>query len=162
MMSAPAARTSSWCTPLIAPWVPTGMKAGVRTTPWAVVISPTRAAASVAISRNEKGRAMAVYLMAVYLMAVYLMAVYLSEQQASVAIRVEAIIVRDRMVVSAAHHLEPAEGADQHEECRTRQVKIGQECIDGAKTITGYDEQCRLAGKRQRAVGGCGAFKKPQ
>src|SRR6516164_4945360 len=148
MMSAPAARTSSWCTPLIAPWVPTGMKAGVRTTPWAVVISPTRAAASVAISRNEKGRAMAVYL---------------SEQQASVAIRVEAIIVRDRMVVSAAHHLEPAEGADQHEECRTRQVKIGQECIDGAKTITGYDEQCRLAGKRrQRAVGGCGAFKKPQ
>src|SRR5215471_13307881 len=153
MMSAPAARTSSWCTPLIAPWVPTGMKAGVRTTPWAVVISPTRAAASVAISRNEKGRAMAVYLMAVYLM----------EQQASVAIRVEAIIVRDRMVVSAAHHLEPAEGADQHEECRTRQVKIGQECIDGAKTITGYDEQCRLAGKRrQRAVGGCGAFKKPQ
>src|SRR6516162_8035118 len=126
MMSAPAARTSSWCTPLIAPWVPTGMKAGVRTTPWAVVISPTRAAASVAISRNEKGRAMAVYLMAVYLMAVYL-----SEQQASVAIRVE--------------------------------VKIGQESIDGAKTITGYDEQCRLAGKRrQRAVGGCGAFKKPQ
>src|SRR5262252_4235729 len=122
MMSAPAARTSSWCTPLIAPWVPTGMKAGVRTTPWAVVISPTRAAASVAISRNEKGRAM----------VVYLMAIYLSEQQASVAIRVEAVIVRDRMVVGAAHHLEPAERADQHEQRRTWQMKIGQERIDGA------------------------------
>src|SRR5262249_19454873 len=103
MMSAPAARTSSWCTPLIAPWVPTGMKAGVRTTPWAVVISPTRAAASVAISRNEKGRAIAAYL---------------AEQQASVAIRVEAVILRDGVFIGAAHHVEPAEGADQHEQRR--------------------------------------------
>src|SRR5215813_1908104 len=124
------------------------MKAGVRTTPRAVMISPTRAAPSVAISRNEKGRAMTVYL---------------SEQQASVAIRVEAVIVRDRMLVGVAHHLEPAEGADQHKQRRTRQMKIGQDRIDRAKTITGCDEQRRLAGeRRQRAVGCRGAFKKPQ
>jgi hypothetical protein len=55
MISAPAARTSSWCTPLMAPCVPTGIKAGVRTTPCAVLISPARAAPSVAISRNENG-----------------------------------------------------------------------------------------------------------
>src|ERR1700761_3196569 len=53
MMSAPAARTSSWCTPLIAPWVPTGMKAGVRTIPCAVAISPVRAAPSVARRLKE-------------------------------------------------------------------------------------------------------------
>src|SRR5260370_26800170 len=104
MMSAPAARTSSWYTPLIAPCVPTGMKAGVRTTPCAVLISPARAAPSVAISRNENGSGIAA-LMAAFmaalkaalmaaLMAAFL-AAYLAEQQASVAIGVEAVVARD-------------------------------------------------------------------
>src|SRR4051812_9395233 len=53
-MSAPDVRTSDRCTPLIAAWVPTGMKAGVRMTPCAVVISPWRAAPSVAKSRKRK------------------------------------------------------------------------------------------------------------
>src|SRR6266446_1767452 len=104
MMSAPAARTSSWCTPLIAPCVPTGMKAGVRTTPCAVLISPARAAPSVAFSRNENESGIVAF-----------MAAYLAEQQASVAIGVEPVIVRNGVTVSAAHHVEAAECADQHE-----------------------------------------------
>src|SRR4029077_1690582 len=53
-MSAPPARTAEKCTPLTVAWVPTGMKAGVRTTPCAVAISPTRAAPSVAKTRKPK------------------------------------------------------------------------------------------------------------
>src|SRR5437016_14592466 len=99
MMSAPAARTSSWCTPLIAPCVPTGMNAGVRTTPCAVLISPARAAPSVAISRNENGSGIVAFVAA-------FMGAYLAEQQASVAIGVEPVIVSDGETGSAAHHVE--------------------------------------------------------
>ena len=42
------------CTPLTVACVPTGMKAGVRTTPCAVAISPRRAAPSVASSLKPK------------------------------------------------------------------------------------------------------------
>src|SRR5215469_3657759 len=115
MISAPEARTSSGCTPLIAACVPTGMKAGVRTTPCAVAISPARAAPSVAISRNENGLAINSPSHA-----------YLSEQQASVAIGVETVIAGDGMIVAAAHDLEAAECADQYEQGRTRQMEIGQ------------------------------------
>ncbi len=48
MMSAPSARTCSGYIALTVPAVPTGMKAGVRITPRAVVSSPVRAAPSVA------------------------------------------------------------------------------------------------------------------
>ena len=58
-MSAPDAFTSRQCTPFIAPWVPTGMKAGVRTAPWGVAITPLRARPSVAAMRNEKAVAAA-------------------------------------------------------------------------------------------------------
>jgi hypothetical protein len=47
-ISAPASRTSRQCKPFIAPAVPTGMKAGVRTTPWGVTMRPVRAEPSVA------------------------------------------------------------------------------------------------------------------
>ena len=52
-MSAPVARTVSGASPLTVACVPTGMKAGVRTGPCGVVISPQRAAPSVATSRKE-------------------------------------------------------------------------------------------------------------
>src|SRR5690349_5164904 len=54
MMSAPVARTAAGCTPFTVACVPIGMKAGVRTVPCAVVISPSRAAPSVAISVKPK------------------------------------------------------------------------------------------------------------
>jgi hypothetical protein len=44
--------------PFIAPAVPTGMKAGVRTTPCGVVRRPVRAAPSVASSSKWLGRLM--------------------------------------------------------------------------------------------------------
>src|SRR5262245_18131105 len=53
-MSAPAARRVCGASPLTVPWVPTGIKAGVATGPCGVVISPQRAAPSVAISRKER------------------------------------------------------------------------------------------------------------
>jgi hypothetical protein len=49
-MCAPASRTSSGLRLLTVPWVPTGMKAGVSTTPCGVVSRPRRAAPSVARS----------------------------------------------------------------------------------------------------------------
>ena len=40
MISAPSARSSAGSTPLTVPFVPTGMNAGVRTSPWAVSQDP--------------------------------------------------------------------------------------------------------------------------
>src|SRR5262245_24889269 len=57
MMSAPAARTWSMYMALTVPPVPTGMKAGVRTVPRGMEISPRRAPPSVASRRKEKASA---------------------------------------------------------------------------------------------------------
>ena len=53
-MSAPVARTDSGIIALTVPAVPTGMKAGVRTSPRGVWITPVRAAPSVAVREKEK------------------------------------------------------------------------------------------------------------
>src|SRR4249919_2664315 len=53
-MSAPLARRASEVMPFTVACVPTGMNAGVATMPWAVVISPHRAAPSRARRRKEK------------------------------------------------------------------------------------------------------------
>ena len=55
--SAPSARTSSGWSDLTVPFVPTGMNAGVRISPWAVARTPARAAPSVASTRNVTGPA---------------------------------------------------------------------------------------------------------
>src|SRR5262245_31720616 len=57
MMSAPAARTWSMYMALTVPPVPTGMKAGVRTTPRGMAISPRLALPSVATRRKENASA---------------------------------------------------------------------------------------------------------
>src|SRR4051794_28904022 len=54
MIDAPAPSSSSGVTPLTAPSVPTGMNAGVSTTPCAVVRRPRRAAPSVARTSNRR------------------------------------------------------------------------------------------------------------
>src|SRR6266496_2486443 len=46
----PSARSSSGCTPFTVPFVPTGMNAGVGTSPCAVRSTPARAAPSVAVT----------------------------------------------------------------------------------------------------------------
>ena len=52
-MSAPVARTLSGSIALTVPAVPTGMKAGVRTSPRGVRITPVRAFPSVALTVNS-------------------------------------------------------------------------------------------------------------
>ena len=59
MMSAPVAATSSGNMALTVAPVPTGMKAGVRTTPRGVAIAPARAAPSRAFSVKENASVMA-------------------------------------------------------------------------------------------------------
>ena len=55
--SAPSALTSSGIRVLTVPFVPTGMNAGVRISPWVVRITPARAAPSVASSEKQPTRA---------------------------------------------------------------------------------------------------------
>ena len=52
-ISAPVATTLSGSIAFTVPAVPTGMKAGVRTSPQEVRITPQRAAPSLALSSNE-------------------------------------------------------------------------------------------------------------
>ena len=52
-ISAPASRTSSGARALTAACVPTGMNAGVRTSPCGVASTPARAAPSVAVTVKE-------------------------------------------------------------------------------------------------------------
>src|SRR6185436_7925400 len=55
MIEAPAAASSRGGIPLTAPSVPTGMKAGVSTTPWGVESRPRRAAPHLATTSNVRG-----------------------------------------------------------------------------------------------------------
>jgi hypothetical protein len=85
------------------------------------------------------------------------------KQQAGVAIGIEPVAAVDGVRVGAPHHVETAEGRDQHEQGRARQVEIGQHRVHGAKTVARRDEQRRLARiGRERAVRGGGAFDQPQ
>ena len=130
---------------MIAAWVPTGMKAGVRTVPWAVAISPVRAAPSVASGETESGHLRA------------------PEQQAGIAIGIEPVAGFDRMRIGALHQVETAKRRDQHEQCRARQMEIGQQRVDGTEPIARRNEERGLAGKRrERAVFARGAFQQPQ
>ena len=86
-MSAPAARTSSGCTPLTVACVPTGMKAGVRTAPCG---GRDLAAARRAVGRDQaEGKRRQVMLTTA------------TEQQAGVAVGIEAIAGLDRMRIGA-------------------------------------------------------------
>ena len=53
MIWAPARRTSAGWRPRTAPWVPTGMNAGVATAPWGSERVPARASPSVASGVNS-------------------------------------------------------------------------------------------------------------
>src|SRR3954471_4760557 len=102
-MSAPVARTVPGSSPFTVAWVPTGMNAGVAIVPCAVVISPERAEPSVATRRYVNASAMLAVVSA-----------RRAEQQARIAVRIEAIAVRDRMRIGALHDIEAAERRYQH------------------------------------------------
>ena len=128
------------------PCVPTGMKAGVCTRPCGVTNSPRRAAPSVLISVKEKvahrlGRI----------------------KQTRIAVGIETIAGRDRVRIGALHRVEPAEGRDQHEQRRARQMEIGQHQVDRAEFVAGRDEDRGFAGEGpQFAILAGGAFQQPQ
>ena len=66
-------------------------------------------------------------------------------EQAGIAVGVEAIAGRDGVGVGGAHGVEAAEGRDQHEQRRARQMEVGHQQIDGLEAVAGRDEEVRLA-----------------
>src|SRR5271166_5155319 len=136
-MSAPRALTVSGRIALTVAAVPTGMKAGVRMTPRDVVISPSRAEPSTARTAKETSS----------VMPTSDLLFCPTDQEAGVAVGIEAITRFDRMRIGRPHALEPAEGADEHEERRARQMEIGQEGVDRAEAVARRDEDRGLAGE---------------
>src|SRR5262245_11736234 len=136
-MLAPSRRSSSTVTPLTVAWVPTGMKAGVCTTPCGVATSPERAAPSVAIRRNENGsgtlyppswpglsrpstfwvdQVVKAWMPGTRPGMTWL--VLSSKQQTRIAIGVEPIARLDGVRIGPFHGVEAAERGDQHEQRR--------------------------------------------
>src|SRR6185437_14141874 len=156
MISAPVAATSSGRIAFTVAAVPTGMNAGVSTTPCAVAIRPRRAAPSRAsrvkekslissLPQRERGRSAGI-------VRYELSSRLLWVKQARIAVGKKAIALRDGVGVGGLHALQPGEGGDEHEQGRARQVEVGQQQIDGAETVAGRDEQRRAAGKGRDAA----------
>src|ERR1700742_4207373 len=123
MISAPVAFTDSGSIALTVPAVPTGMKAGVLTTPCAVWSWPRRALPSVARMSNA---------LLMFDKTLGMNASWGALQQAGIAIGEEAIAGFDRMRVGRAHPRGAGKGADQHEQGRFRQMEVGQQKVGGA------------------------------
>src|SRR5690349_12232334 len=107
MIWAPISSSERGVTPLTVPYVPTGMKMGVCTTPWFSVRRPRRAWPSVLRSSNESmgGSGGPV-------------------QEHRIAVAEEAIALRDGMAVQVHDAIVAREGADQHHEGGTGQVEV--------------------------------------
>src|SRR5262245_37371290 len=84
-------------------------------------------------------------------------------EQAGVAEGVEAVTGRNRVGVGSLHGLEAAEGGDEHEEGRARQVEVGEQEVDGAESIARGDEDVGLAAEGvDQPLFICSAFEKAQ
>ena len=70
-------------------------------------------------------------------------------EQAGIAVGIEAIAGRDGVGVGGLHGVEAAEGRDQHEQRRARQMEVGHQHVDGPEPVAGRDEERRLAGERR-------------
>src|SRR5215831_17797151 len=125
MMSAPVPRTWSMYMAFTVPPVPTGMKAGVRTVPRGMTISPRRAMPSVASRRNPKLSGI-IFLVAAKASS---MLISSSKEQARIAIGVEAITFLDRVSIGRAHRFQPRKSGDEHEQRRARQMEIGHQRV---------------------------------
>src|SRR5215207_2783260 len=134
-MSAPSARTSSGCSVFTEAFVPTGMNAGVGTSPCAVWRTAARAAPSVAVTRNVMswGQAPGPG----------------SSDQHRIAEGVEAVALGDREVVQSPRLLDPRERHHESQERRPRQVEVRQQRVDPAELETGRDEEVAAARERR-------------
>src|SRR6202043_2274885 len=82
-----------------------------------------------------------------------------AKQQTRIAIRVKPVTLVDGMGIGPFHGVEPGERRYQHEQCRTRQMKICQQNIDRAETIARGDEDRGFASEwRDGAVVSGGTF----
>ena len=72
-------------------------------------------------------------------------------QQAGVPVRIKTISGLNCVRICGVHGLKSAEGRDEHEERRARQMKVGHERIDEAKAASGADENVCLARKRPKS-----------
>src|SRR2546427_3426926 len=136
---APAARRSSGARLLTAPRVPTGMKTGVSTTPWAVVRRPQRAAPSLATTSKR------ICLRPPSVAPASRTSLY---QQTRVAVRVEAIARADRVRVRFQDQLTARKRCHEHEERRARQVEIRQQRVHDAEAIARRDVDPGIALER--------------
>src|SRR5690606_13352496 len=151
MMSAPVSRTWSRYIALTVPTVPTGMKAGVRIVPRGMPTSPRRAPPSVAFRVNWNVSVM------------MSLSWGFAEEQAGIAVGIEAIARSDGMPVGIAHRVQPAECRYQHEQRRFRQMEIRHQHIDCLEAVAWRDEDLGGATPRlHRSVVGTGALDQPQ
>lgn len=68
-----------------------------------------------------------------------------------------------RLFIGRPHDVQTHESADQHEERRARQMKVGQQQLRRFETIAGRYENVGLSGHGvQAAIVRCGAFQRAQ
>src|SRR5688500_4235959 len=71
-----------------------------------------------------------------------------SEEEARVAVRVEALLLLNRVAVGGLPNGQAHQGADQHEQGRARQVEVGDESVHGLESVSRRDEDRRVAFER--------------
>jgi hypothetical protein len=68
-----------------------------------------------------------------------------SQDQHRVAVAVEVVSALDGCAIRGKDSLSTCECRDQHEQRRSRQMKVGDEPLDDAKAMTGVNEERRAS-----------------
>src|SRR6266542_7070305 len=90
-------------------------------------------------------------------------AVRMSFEQHRIAIAKKAVPPGDCVSIRSANRLYARKCRNEHQQCRFRQMKIGEQAIDDTEAESGRDEQARLAGERPyMAIGVGGRFQRSQ
>ncbi len=127
---APTARSVGGSTALTVALVPTGMKQGVSTSPCGVRRRPARARPLVLRARTPKAPARR-----------HDGRLCPAPGQHGVAETVEPVAPGDRVGVDAPGLLDPAEGHDQGQQARARQMEVGDQAVDRGEPVARRDEQ---------------------
>lgn len=64
----------------------------------------------------------------------------------AVAVGVEPVVFGDGVTVDGEDFVCPAQGADEHQEGRLRQVEVGEKGVDDFEVVSGIDKQVRFSG----------------
>src|SRR5258706_4735966 len=146
---APTACRSSGLMALTVPYVPTGMKTGGSMLPWAKVKRPRRASPSLdRISNFMSGGRALVRAGAI--------------DQHGVAVAEKPVFVVDCVLVCMPYMLDTRKGADQHQQCGARQMKIGQQAVHQFEPVSWPDEQARFAVSGFQVARLCRRFQRAQ